>query len=150
MKPFSTLFDMINTGKPKNIPLLAAEAMGYFTVTVHTTNTAIAHMLGYILSHSSVHAKLKKQLDMLRNEGDKMFSYDDLRKSEYLVGFQCPVQESTSLTLDLADCSDKREPAYETSSARVHPQSSPGVRHYSCWCFNSRWRELLLSHSQSK
>jgi hypothetical protein len=85
-----TLFELFNAGKPKNVPLLAAEAMGYFTVTVHTTNTTIAYMLGYIISHPSVHARLKEELNALAYNTRGKLTYDDLRKSECLVSSSCP------------------------------------------------------------
>jgi hypothetical protein len=85
-----TLFELVNAGKPKNVPLLAAEAMGYFTVTVHTTNTIIAYMLGYIISHPSVHARMKEELNFLADNTRGKLSYDDLRKSEYLVSSSRP------------------------------------------------------------
>lgn len=115
------MFDVIDVGAVRSASEIAVDALFYFVVSFHTTCTTIWFVLAYVLSDPNVYAKLRAELTALAASGDGTLSYNDLRKSQYLVSFTA--LNNKLILMHSIDCGDKRVHANATSSSWGYSKS---------------------------
>jgi cytochrome P450 len=81
------VFDVIDAEAAQSAYEIAVDAVFYFAASFHTTSTTICFVLAFVVSHRAVYEKLRTELAALTADRNGLLSYNDLAKSQYLVGF---------------------------------------------------------------